>query len=87
MKGAVEVLTKYVAKKFGPRGTAVKVDAPAAVTTDRNCTSEKATGHAVANVQGYHANLTVALNLRSLPPGTYFLATTMSETLPRISIH
>jgi hypothetical protein len=47
------------------------------VTTDRGSTSEKATGRAVANVQGFHADLTVALDLRSLPPGTYFLGTTL----------
>jgi hypothetical protein len=46
------------------------------VTTDRKGASEKAAGRAVANVQGFHTDLTVALDLRSLPPGTYFLATT-----------
>ncbi len=46
------------------------------VTTDRNGTSEKASGRAVAKVQGFHADLTVTLDLRVLPPGTYFLATT-----------
>jgi hypothetical protein len=35
-----------------------------------------ATGHAVANVQGFHADLTVDLDLRGLPSGTYFHATT-----------
>jgi hypothetical protein len=56
---------------FSPGGNYV-----VSVTTDRNGGSEKATGRAVANVQGFHADLTVALDLRSLPPGTYFLATT-----------
>ena len=46
------------------------------ITTDRNGALGKAAGRAVANVQGYHADLTVTLDLRSLPPGTYFLATT-----------
>ena len=46
------------------------------VIIDRSAASEKATGRAVANVQGFHADLTVALDLRSLPPETYFLATT-----------
>jgi hypothetical protein len=46
------------------------------VTTDRNGTAEKASGRAVANVQGFHADLTVTLDLRVLAPGTYFLATT-----------
>lgn len=47
-----------------------------AVTTDRGGASSKAAGHAVANIQGFHADLTVTLDLRGLPPGTYFLATT-----------
>ncbi|MEF2072141.1 SDR family NAD(P)-dependent oxidoreductase [Consotaella aegiceratis] len=34
MKGAVEVLTKYMAKEFGPRRIAVNVVAPGAVATD-----------------------------------------------------
>ncbi len=34
MKAAVEVLTKYMAKEFGPRGIAVNVVAPGAVATD-----------------------------------------------------
>jgi hypothetical protein len=46
------------------------------VTTDRSNASEKATGRAVAGVQGFHADLTPALDLRSLPPGNCFLATT-----------
>ena len=56
---------------FSPGGNYV-----VSVTTDRNGTSEKAKGRAVANVQGFHADLTVTLDLRVLPPGTYFLATT-----------
>jgi hypothetical protein len=56
---------------FSPGGNYV-----VSVTTDRSGASEKATGRAVANVQGFHTDLTVALDLRSLPPGTYFLATT-----------
>lgn len=34
MKGAVEVLTKYLAKELGPRGIAVNVIAPGAIETD-----------------------------------------------------
>lgn len=34
MKGAVEVLTKYMAKELGPRGIAVNVVAPGAIQTD-----------------------------------------------------
>jgi hypothetical protein len=56
---------------FSPGGNYV-----VSVTTDRSGASEKATGRAVANVQGFHTDLTVTLDLRSLPSGTYFLATT-----------
>jgi NAD(P)-dependent dehydrogenase (short-subunit alcohol dehydrogenase family) len=34
MKGAVEVLTRYLAKKLGPRGIAVNTVAPGAIATD-----------------------------------------------------
>jgi NAD(P)-dependent dehydrogenase (short-subunit alcohol dehydrogenase family) len=34
MKGAVEVMTKYMAKELGPRGIAVNVVAPGAIETD-----------------------------------------------------
>jgi NAD(P)-dependent dehydrogenase (short-subunit alcohol dehydrogenase family) len=34
MKGAIEVLTKYLAKELGPRGIAVNVIAPGAIATD-----------------------------------------------------
>jgi NAD(P)-dependent dehydrogenase (short-subunit alcohol dehydrogenase family) len=34
MKGAVEVLTRYMAKELGPRGIAVNVIAPGAIATD-----------------------------------------------------
>jgi len=34
MKGAIEVLTKYLAKELGPRGIAVNVLAPGAIATD-----------------------------------------------------
>lgn len=34
MKGAVEVLTRYLAKELGPRGIAVNVVAPGAIQTD-----------------------------------------------------
>jgi hypothetical protein len=65
------VTAHVVLPNFSPGGNYV-----ISVTTDRGGASEKATGRAVANVQGFHADLTVALDLRSLPPGTYFLATT-----------
>lgn len=65
------VTAHVVLPNFSPGGIYV-----ISVTTDRGGASEKATGRAVANVHGFHADLTVALDLRSLPPGTYFLATT-----------
>lgn len=34
MKGAVEVLTRYLAKELGPRGIAVNTIAPGAIATD-----------------------------------------------------
>ena len=34
MKGAIEVLTRFMAKEFGPRGIAVNVVAPGAIETD-----------------------------------------------------
>jgi NAD(P)-dependent dehydrogenase (short-subunit alcohol dehydrogenase family) len=34
MKGAVEVLTRYLAKQLGPRGIAVNTVAPGAIATD-----------------------------------------------------
>jgi NAD(P)-dependent dehydrogenase (short-subunit alcohol dehydrogenase family) len=34
MKGAIEVLTKYMAKELGPRGIAVNAIAPGAIETD-----------------------------------------------------
>lgn len=36
MKGAIEVLTRYLAKELGPRGIAVNVVAPGAIETDFN---------------------------------------------------
>ncbi len=36
MKGAVEVLTKYMAREFGPRGITVNIVAPGPVVTDFN---------------------------------------------------
>lgn len=34
MKGAIEVLTRYLAKELGPRGIGVNVVAPGAIETD-----------------------------------------------------
>lgn len=46
-----------------------------AVTKDQNAGPAEASGRATANVDGIHTDLTVSLDLRSLPPGTYFLVT------------
>ena len=45
------------------------------VTSDRNGGSAKAEGLGTANVNGFHADLTVTLDLRNLGQGTYYLAT------------
>jgi NAD(P)-dependent dehydrogenase (short-subunit alcohol dehydrogenase family) len=34
IKGAVEVLTRYLAKELGPRGIAINTVAPGAIATD-----------------------------------------------------
>lgn len=65
------VTAHVILPNFSPGGVYV-----VSVTTDRSSASEKASSRAVAKVQGFHADLTVALDLRSLTPGTYFLATT-----------
>jgi hypothetical protein len=65
------VSAHVILPNFSPGGKYV-----VSVTTDRSDASEKATGRAVANSQGFHTDLTVALDLRGLQPGTYFLATT-----------
>ncbi len=46
------------------------------VTMDRNGSYTKAEGQGTANINGFHADLTVRLDLRGLPEGTYYLATT-----------
>jgi hypothetical protein len=46
------------------------------VTPDRRGASNEAAGRGIADVQGFHADLNVTLDLRGLQPGTYFLATT-----------
>ncbi|MGO8777025.1 MAG: hypothetical protein ACLQHT_22345 [Terracidiphilus sp.] len=65
------VTAHIVLPNFSPGG-----DYLVSVATDRSSDSAKATGRALANLQGFHTDLTVTLDLRSLPPGTYFLATT-----------
>ena len=46
------------------------------VATDRNGGPAKAEGQGTASVSGFHADLTVTLDLRNLPQGTYYLSTT-----------
>lgn len=46
------------------------------VATDRKTASVKAEGKAVATAQGADTRLSVRLDLRPLPPGQYYLATT-----------
>lgn len=46
------------------------------VTADKDGSPAKAEGTESANVSEFHADLTVTLDLRSLPQGTYYLATT-----------
>lgn len=63
---AARILLPY----FSPGGKYV-----VAVTVDRNKGATKVEGRGAANVNGFHADLTVILDLRSLPEGTYYLAT------------
>jgi hypothetical protein len=66
------MLTAHVIlPNFSPGGNYV-----VSVTTDRSSAAGKALGRAVAVAKGMHADLTVTLDLRGLPPGTYFFATT-----------
>ena len=64
---AAHILLPY----FSPGGKYV-----ISVTTDRNGTPAEAEGQAVAIVNGFHAELTVNLDLRHLSSGTYYLSTT-----------
>ena len=64
---AAHILLPY----FSPGGKYV-----VSVTTDRNGSDAKAEGQRTANVNGFHADLSVTLDLHNLPQGTYYLATT-----------
>jgi hypothetical protein len=66
------VSAHVILPNFSPGGGKYVVS----VTTDRSGGLGKAAGPAIANVQGFHADLTVTLDLRILPPGFYFFATT-----------
>ena len=67
---AAHILLPY----FSPGGKYV-----VSVTMDKDGSPAKAEGMGTANVNGFHADLAVTLDLRSLPQGTYYLATTHEE--------
>jgi hypothetical protein len=56
---------------FSPAGKHV-----ISVTMDRIGTPTKGERTGTASVSGFHADLTVTLDLRNLPEGTYYLTTT-----------
>lgn len=64
---AAHILLPY----FSPGGKYV-----VSVTMDKDGSPAKAEGMGIANVNGFHADLSVTLDLRNLPQGTYYLATT-----------
>ena len=64
---AAHILLPY----FSPGGKYV-----VSVTMDKDGSPAKAEGLGTANVNGFHADLSVTLDLRNLPQGTYYLATT-----------
>lgn len=64
---AAHILLPY----FSPGGRYV-----VSVTMDKDGSPAKAETMGTANVNGFHADLTVTLDLHNLPQGTYYLATT-----------
>jgi hypothetical protein len=64
---AAHILLPY----FSPGGKYV-----VSVTMDKDGSPAKAEGMGTANVNGFHADVSVTLDLRNLPQGTYYLATT-----------
>jgi hypothetical protein len=64
------VAAHIILPNFSPGGNYV-----ISVTTDRNGTPGRAAGRAIASVHGFHADLTVTLDLRNLSLGTYYLST------------
>jgi hypothetical protein len=64
---AAHILLPY----FSPGGKYV-----VSVMMDKDGSPAKAEEAGTANVNGFHADLTVTLDLRNLPQGTYYLATT-----------
>ena len=63
--------THVILPNFSPGGNYV-----VSVTMDRTGNAQRAEGLGTANVSGIHADLTVTLDLRGLPEGTYYLGTT-----------
>jgi NAD(P)-dependent dehydrogenase (short-subunit alcohol dehydrogenase family) len=55
MKGAIEVLTKYVAKEYGSRGIRVNIVAPGAIETDFNNAMLRSNPQMKANIAGVTA--------------------------------
>jgi hypothetical protein len=64
---AAHILLPY----FSPGGKYV-----VSVTMDKGGSPSKAEGNGTANLNGFHADVAVTLDLRNLPQGTYYLATT-----------
>jgi len=64
---AAHILLPY----FSPGGKYV-----VSVTMGKDERRAKAEGMGTANVNGFHADLAVTLDLRNLPQGKYYLATT-----------
>lgn len=64
---AAHILLPY----FSPAGKYV-----VSVTVDKDGSPAKAEGVGTADVNGFHADVSVTLDLRNLPQGTYYLATT-----------
>ena len=64
---AAHILLPY----FSPGGKYV-----VSVTMDKDGSPAKAEGIGTAKVNGFHDDVSVKLDLRNLPEGTYYLATT-----------
>ena len=58
-------------RNFSPGGKYV-----VSVAMDKDGSPAKAAGIGTANVNGFHADVAVTLDLRNLQQGTYYLATT-----------
>lgn len=67
---AAHILLPY----FSPGGKYV-----VSVTMDKDGSPAKAQGMGTANVNGFHADISVTLDLRNLPDGTYLATTHESD--------